>query len=229
MYLRGLQQVYRDLIEEPDLVHAGMKLLMEGTLEVFEELERQGLLTLNNGNDYCGSGALGWTRELPSPGFDGKVRLCDLWGFADAQSMSEVSPTMHEEFVLRYQVPLLGRFGLNYYGCCEPLHLKLGLLKRHVPRLRRVSISPWADKRQSAEQLGPHIIFGWKPNPAYLAGVSFDADLIRRDIRETIEICQANGCPLEITIKDTHTCNHQPWRFDEWTRIAMEESLRGAE
>ena len=21
-------------------------------------------------------------------------------------------------------------------------------------------------------------------------------------------------------------CNYQPWRFDEWTRIAMEESVR---
>jgi hypothetical protein len=65
-----------------------------------------------------------------------------MWGFCEAQTMSEVSPAMHEEFVLRYQLPVLERFGLNCYGCCEPLHLKLQMLKRRVPRLRRVSISP---------------------------------------------------------------------------------------
>jgi hypothetical protein len=228
-YLRGINQTFIDMNDDPEMVHAGMKFLMEGTLACMEEFESQVLLTLNNGNDYCGSGSFGWTRELPSPGFNGQVRLVDLWGFADAQTMSLVSPAMHEEFVLRYQLPILERFGLNYYGCCEPLHLKLDMLKRHVPRLRRVSISPWADKRMSAEKLGPNIIFGWKPNPAYLAAVEFDADLVRRDIRETIDICKEYGCPLEMTIKDTHTCNHEPGRFEEWTRIAMEESMRAAE
>jgi len=227
--LRGINQTFLDMDDDPELVHAGMRFLMEGTLACMEELTAQGLLTLNNGNDYCGSGALGWSRELPSPAFDGHVRLIDLWGFADAQTMSLVSPAMHEEFVLRYQVPLLERFGLNYYGCCEPLHLKLDMLKRQVPRLRRVSISPWADKRISAEKLGSRIIFGWKPNPAYLAGVEFDGELVRQDIRETVDICKEYGCALEMTIKDTHTCNYQPWRFDEWTRIAMEEAQRAAE
>jgi len=227
-YLRGINQTFVDMSDDPDMVHAGMAFLMEGTLACLEELESQGLLTLNNGNDYCGSGSFGWTRELPSPGFGSRVRLIDLWGFADAQTMSLVSPAMHEEFVLRYQVPILERFGLNYYGCCEPLHLKLDMLKRHVPRLRRVSISPWADKRISAEKLGSGIVFCWKPNPAYVAAIQFDPELVRRDVRETIEICAQHGCPLEITIKDTHTCNHQPWRFDEWTRIAREECLRAA-
>jgi hypothetical protein len=208
-------------------MHAGMKFLMEGVLDGMDALESQGLLSLNNDNDYCGSGAYGWSRELPSPGFDGAhVRLIDLWGFSTAQTMSEVSPAMHEEFVLRYQAPILERFGLNYYGCCEPLHLKIDMLKRHIPRLRRVSISPWADKRISAQKLGSDIIFGWKPNPAYLAAVELDGELVRRDIRETVDICKEYGCCLEMTIKDTHTCNHQPQRFDEWTRIAMEESLR---
>ncbi len=140
--------------------------------------------------------------------------------------MSEVGPRQHEEFVLRYQLPILERFGLNYYGCCEPLHLKLEMLKRQVPRLRRVSISPWADKRRSAELVGSDIIFGWKPNPAYLAAVTFDEELVRLDIRETVDICKEHGCCLEVTIKDTHTCNHQPNRFDRWTRIAMEEATR---
>jgi hypothetical protein len=227
--LRGINQTFLDMKDDPELLHAGMRFLTEGVLQAMEELERLGVLTLDNGNHYCGSGAIGWSRELPSPGFDGRhVRLIDLWGFSTAQTFSLVGPAQHEEFALQYQARVLERFGLNYYGCCEPLHLKLDMLKRRLPRLRRVSISPWADKRKSAEQLGRDIIFGWKPNPAYLAAVDFDPDLVRRDIRETVDICKEHGCCLEMTIKDTHTCNHQPQRFDEWTRIAMEESLRAA-
>ena len=226
--LRGINQMFLDMSDDPELMHAGMRFLMEGRLGTMEELEARGLLSLNNGNHYCGSGSFGWTRELPSAGYNGKARLIDLWGFADAQTLSEVSPAMHEEFVLRYQLPILERFGLNYYGCCEPLHLKMDMLRRRVPRLRRVSVSPWADKRTSAEKLGPDVIFGWKPNPAYVAAVTFDGGAVRRDIRETIEICKEHGCALEMAIKDTHTCNHEPRRFDEWTRIAMEESLRSA-
>ena len=222
--LRGITQTFWDMSDAPDMVHAGMRRLMEGKLAWLEALEAQGLLSLNNGNDYVGSGGFGFSDELPAPDFDGHARLCDLWGFCEAQSMSEVSPAMHEEFVLRYQLPILERFGLNCYGCCEPLHHHLHVLKREVPRLRRVSISPWADKRVSAEALGGAIIFSWKPNPAPLAGVSFDEKWVRQDIGETIRIAQEHGCVLEIILKDTHTCNHEPQRFDEWTMIAMEEA-----
>ena len=78
----------------------------------------------------------------------------------------------------------------------------------------------------SAEKLGGEVIFSWKPNPATLAAVQFDPDWVRQDIRETVEIARANGCVLEMIIKDTHTCNFKPWRFDEWCRIAKEEAER---
>jgi hypothetical protein len=36
-------------------------------------------------------------------------------------------------------------------------------------------------------------------------------------------VTQANGCVFEMILKDTHTCEHHPERFDAWTRIAREE------
>ncbi|MBM3500476.1 MAG: hypothetical protein FJX74_17600 [Armatimonadetes bacterium] len=225
-FLRGIEQTYWDMTDDPELLHAGMRRLMEGKLAWLEQLEGLGVLCLNNENCYVGSGGFGYSDQLPQPDFTGVVRLRDMWGFCEAQTMSEVSPAMHDEFVLTYQLPILERFGLNCYGCCEPLHLKLDLLKAKVPRMRRISISPWADKRTSAEKLGGDVIFSWKPNPAALAGVQFDAEWVREDIRETVAIAREHGCVLEIIVKDTHTCNHQPERFDEWCRIAMEEAQR---
>jgi len=227
--LRGITQTYVDMADSPDIVHAGMKRLMEGKLAWLESLQAQGLLSLNNENEYVGSGGFGFTDELPAADFNDHVRLKDMWGFCEAQSMSEVSPAMHEEFVLRYQLPILERFGINCYGCCEPLHLKLDILRTRVPRLRRISISPWADKTISAEKLGSECIYSWKPNPAPIAAIEFPPDLVRQDIRETIAIAKDHGCVLEIILKDTHTCNNQLWRFDEWTKLAMEEAQRAAE
>jgi hypothetical protein len=225
--LRGLEQIMLDMCENPEFTHRAMRILTEGKLQWLQSLEDQGLLSLNNGNHYVGSGGFGFTHELPAAGFDGEhVRLCDMWGFAEAQEISGVSPAMHEEFVLQYQLPVLERFGLNCYGCCEPLHHKLDLVKK-VPRLRRVSISPWADLRASAEALQDRTIFSWKPNPADLAAVTFDPDRIRAGIREMLEITR--DCIVEIILKDTHTCNHEPERFDQWTQITQEEAHRAAE
>lgn len=220
--LRGLDQVMIDMCESPELVHEAMTFITEGRIRWLETFESSGVLSLNNENNYVASGGLGFTNELPSDGFDGKVRTKDLWGFAEAQEAVGISPAMFDEFILQYQIRLLERFGLNCYGCCEPVHDWLDLLISKVPRLRRISISPWCDRKKAAEKLGDRFIYSWKPHPICVSGKSFDPDWIRKNIRETLEI--AKGCVVEIILKDTHTCHNQPERFDVWTRIAMEEA-----
>lgn len=222
--LRGLQQIMLDMVERPEWLHEAMTFMRDGVGHRLDSLEQRGLLSLNNGNDYNCSGAFGFCHDLPQRDFDGtRVRLQDEWGFADAQEVSEISPRMHWEFVLSYQISLLERFGLNTYGCCEPLHDRFEYVLR-IPRLRRVSVSPWCDRAKSAEALRGRAVFSWKPNPARLAAIRFDEDLARREIRETLEL--AEGCVVEMVMKDTHTVNHEPERFDRWTAIAQEEAER---
>ena len=219
--LRGLEQVMYDLYDNPQFVHKAMRFIMEGRLKWLENLEKEGLLSLNNENDYVGSGGLGFTEELPNPDFNGYVRLEDLWGFAEAQEAVGFSPSMWEEFVLQYQLPILEKFGLNCYGCCEPLHDKFDILLKKVPRLRRISISPWCDRKIAAEKVQNKYIYSWKPHPGYIADVTFDPEAVRKYIRSTLEITK--GCIVEIILKDTHTCRNQPERFDIWTKIVQEE------
>ena len=73
--------------------------------------------------------------------------------------------------------------------------------------------------RKCAARLGGGYIFSWKPNPSMLVG-RFDAGRIEAYIRRVIDVARANGCVLEIILKDTHTCENHPERFDQWTRIA---------
>lgn len=219
--LRGLSAFFLDLVDNPSFAHRAIARLTRREVVIMQSLERQGALSLGNRNHYAGSGGTGYTTQLPQAGFDGtRVRTRDLWGFATAQIFSEVSPAMHEEFALRHECEYLDLFGLNCYGCCEPLHRKLDAILRLVPRLRRLSVSPWADVPTCAEALGRHCILSWKPNPAVLAGDTWHPRRVRNDLRRFCRATQANV--VEMIMKDTHTVRNDPRRMWDWVRIAKE-------
>lgn len=217
--LRGLEQVMWDMYDWPAMLHEAMQFLEEGSRGLVAQYEALNLLSLNNDGTYHSSGGVGYTTELPAPGYDpAHVRPCDMWASAESQEMAQVSPEMHAEFILPYESRLLAPFGLNGYGCCEDLTHKLDDVLT-IPRLRRVSISPFADVARCAERLGADCIFSWKPHPAHLVG-AFDADRVRAYIRQTLEA--SRHCVIEMILKDTHTCEHHPERFTWWTEIAQE-------
>ncbi|MFP4382396.1 MAG: hypothetical protein ACLFUS_17980 [Candidatus Sumerlaeia bacterium] len=223
--LRGLEQVMMDMVTEPEWLHEAMAFLTEGHQKILRQYEEMNLLELNNDNMYHNSGGNGWTDELPPDDFDpNHVRLKDMWGSAEAQELAQVGPAMHREFSLDYEKQLLQHFGLNGYGCCEDLSQKMPDVLT-IPNIRRISISPFASVEKCAEQLQGNYIFSWKPHPSHLVG-HFDEDAIRKYIRHTIDVCEKNGCVLEMILKDTHTCENHPERFDRWTQIAREEVER---
>ena len=219
--LRGLEEVMIDMYDEPQMLHDAMAFLEEGHRRILKQYVEQDLLSFNNDNTFHGSRGYSYSDELPLPDADpAHVRPRDMWASAEAQQMAQVSPEHHAEFVLQYEKRLLDPFGLTGYGCCEDLTRKLDDVLT-IPHIRRISISPWADVDICSERLTGHCIFSWKPNPAHLVG-NFDAEAIRRYVRHTVEVAGRHGCILEMILKDTHTCEHRPERFDEWARIARE-------
>lgn len=225
VYLRGLEQLMYDMIDCPDNVHRLMAFLRDGHAARLDFLEQHGLLFLNNDGTYVGSGGFGWTHELPQPDFAGHVRTQDMWGFAESQETVGVSPEMFQEFIFPYQCSLLERFGLNCYGCCEPLDSRWHVVER-FPRLRRVSISPWANVEVMAERLANRYIFSWKPHPGVLATDTFDEEHARRTLRQGLQALRQHDCRVEIIMKDCHTVRHDPQRVVRWVQIAREEAER---
>lgn len=217
--LRGLEETMTDMVDNPGWLHDAMEFLTEGNLRLVRQYQDLGLLCLNNDNTYHSSGGNGYTDELPAPGFDPEhVRPCDLWASAESQELAQVSPRMHAEFALQYERRLLEPFGLNGYGCCEDLTRKLDDVLT-LPHIRRISIAPSADVDACAQKLGDRAIFSWKPNPATLVGEPTD-EYLRRYLGHTVEVAREQGCVLEMVLKDTHTCEMHPERFDRWTEIA---------
>lgn len=223
VFLRGLEQMLYDFMTEPELMHRLMGLLRDGTLAMLDYLEQNDLLSPNWDGTYVGSGGLGYSRELPQRDYTGRVRTRDMWGFGESQETVSVSPKMFGEYIFPYQLPLLEQFGLNCYGCCEPLDKRWDVISR-IPRLRRVSVSAWANWERMAEQLGDRYIFSVKPAPSELAMDTFDEDRLRADLRNLMRLTR--GCRVEVIMKDNHTIRNDPTRLTRWCRIAREEAER---
>lgn len=224
--LIGLENLMLLMYDQPEHVHKLMQFLCEDHQRRIDFCEREGILTLNNAEDGIGSGSKGFSRELPGGECrkTGQITAKDLWGLLESQETVGVSPDMFAEFVLPYQKTLAERYGLVYYGCCEPLHKRWEHVKT-VPNLRSVSISPWCDQEYMAEELGRNYVFSRKPNPAMLSTERLDEEAVRRDIRHTLDLTR--GCNVELVMKDLHTTQGNPERMQRWVQICREEIEAG--
>jgi hypothetical protein len=215
-----VEKALTDLVLRPQLVHLAMDRLTDAYLARLAQWEEQNLLSVTEGNYRVGSGGPGYTAELPQPDFDpARVRPVDQWGCGTAQIFSAVSPEMHEEFALQYERRWMRRFGLNYYGCCEPLHRKIDVLTS-IPNLRKISMSPWADVEKMVERTNGAVVLSHKPNPAVLAKDTWNPAQARQALVEVGD--KTRGCPVEIILKDISTVRYQPRRLWEWSEIAMD-------
>jgi hypothetical protein len=215
----GVENALFALVEQPDLMHGLANRMTEGYLSMLDQLEEQGLLCQPQSLIHC-TGA--YSDELPAPGYDpAKPRTKDVWMFGLAQMFSTVSPKMFKAFEVDYSSRICARFGLVYYGCCDPLDRKMAQV-RMIPNVRKVSMSPWVSQERGAAEIGSDYVYSRKPSPAMLAFDHFDAQAVRDDLMATRLACEKFHCPLEIILKDISTVRYEPERLFEWSRIAMD-------
>ena len=214
----SVETVCFKLVDDPEMMHTLAKRMADGYMVMLDQLEEQGLLCHSQSLIHC-TGA--YTDDLPAPGFNpDKPRTKDLWMFGLAQMFSNVSPAMFEEFEINYMMPIFKRFGLVYYGCCDPMDGKMNEVRK-IPNVRKISMSPWANKERGACEIGSNYVFSNKPNPAFVAVDSFNGDLVRKDLEETRDICKRYNTPLEFIFKDISTVHDEPLRLKQWADIAM--------
>jgi hypothetical protein len=227
IHLIGLEPLMLAMYDAPALLHRMMRFLCDDHKAVNRWLEREGLLTLNNGNDYIGSGSRGHVPDLPQPDWKPGMpaRLKDLWCLSESQETVGVGPDLFAEFIYPYQKELADTFGLTYYGCCEPVHSRWHVLKR-LENLRAVSISPWCDEAFMADALGSRYVYSRKPNPTLISTERFDEVAIRADIRKTLDVTLPRQCNVEIVMKDVHTLHDEPHRAARWVQLARQEIAR---
>jgi hypothetical protein len=202
------------LYDAPDTIHRLMRFMVEDRIALYEFLETEGLLEVNTDNQMAGPRSYGYVSDLPDPGCEGEAELKHLWGWAESQESTIISPKMYGEFVLPYLAQLSVRFGLIYYGCCEPVDDRLELIVEAIPNLRSVSVSGWADFRKVAEILGRRYVYSRKPTPAYISGANPDWELVEQDMRKTY--AAARDCNTEILFRDIYTVDGDRPRLKQW-------------
>lgn len=220
--MRSVADVLEDLIEDPDLIEETVKKFVWLTNQTIDQCEALGLLDPMLSYIHC-TGAL--TKDLPvEKGLDRPATPKDCWSYGMAQMFTTVSPKMHEEFEIDLVKPLYDRFGLLYYGCCEPLHHKIHIVRK-LSNVRKISISPWADIDIAADNIGRDYVFSSKINPAFIA-VDFSEAAIRKQVEHVLEATRRNGTPAELILKDVSTVQYDISRLERWHDLVM--SIIGA-
>jgi hypothetical protein len=216
---RGVTNLLMDLVERPEFMHRIMRKLTDISLSYLDQLEDLDLLDNNAYSLHC---TPIHTDDLPGKGFnDEKVTRKDIWGRGVAQIFGSVSKQMHDEFDITYMIEVLGRCGLVYYGCCEPLDRKIDIVSK-IPNLRKISITPWADVNVAAEAIGDRYVLSSKPNPSSVAVPVLDKDNLRKEIGTILDACRRNNCSCDIVLKDISTCHNRPENIFEWEQTVME-------
>jgi hypothetical protein len=220
----GIEEAMLDLYERPDLVNAAVGRMTDAWMTELDQFVAMNLLSLDCDNTRIGSGGYGYTRELPGKDYNpAHVKPHNMWGCSNAQIFSEVSPEMHWDFALKHDMRWLTRFGLTYYGCCEPLDKKMEILRR-IPNLRKVSVNYRCNLDRVASDIGPNYVWSYKPNPAVLAEDGWRPELARAEMVRVAEKAASTGSHLEFIMKDISTVRRHPERLWDWARIAMEVS-----
>lgn len=217
--LMGMDTLYMAMIDQPENVHRFFDFVATEGSDFLDFMEREELVRPNYGEYFVGSGSYGYTDELPRRELaEGAPMLAeDCWGFIEAQEAVGISPDMFAEFIFPYQRRLADRFGLVYYGCCEPVH-EFWPTIRQFNSLRKITISPWCDQEFMADALGKEVVFSRKPHPIKLAGPSFDPKEFEEDVAETLAITKHNF--IEIIFRDTcRLCGEMKGRVADACRI----------
>jgi len=220
--LIGLENLMLYMYDQPEALHQLMALLARDISLYMDFLEAEEILSYNTGCNYIGSGSIGHSTQLPSceHPVERPLKMADLWGFAESQETVGISPEMFGEFIFPYQKENAERFGLSYYGCCEPVEERFTYIKQ-IENLRCLSVSPWSNQERCAELLARDYVYCRKPNPSPVC-VGFLQDAIRDDIRETLRF--AGELNTVLVLKDTHTIEREPDRFRRWVEIARGEA-----
>jgi len=216
--MRGAQQTFYDLADEPEFVHEVMDFLTNGKLRLLEQYKAEGILVLNNGENQLGSSSLGFCDELPGKEYNPvQVSEKNLWGFSQAQEFASVSGEMLEEFVLPYQAKIINKFGLSLYGCCEPMDRRIKSIEKHINNLRMLSISPFTDHEIAASACEGKYVYAWKPQPSHV--VHFNEDAIREEAEKVFNTI--NKCCVTVSLLDVYTYKDIN-NFKRWLDIVRE-------
>ena len=221
-FLVGFSNLLYYVVSKPDLLHKLADALSKAVMKTHLQAEAAGDWKSISGRNQC----ITYSEELPDPSAsDAPVKQNSLWGFMASQEFTAISPKMFNEFLLPYQIPILERFGLVAYGCCENLTKKIDLLRK-IKNLRRISVTPFAKIPVCSEVIGKDYVLSWRPNPAVMIQEHTDEEAMRELASSAIRTFRQNGNIADITLKDVKTVYNDREKMKQFVDIMRQEIER---
>ena len=212
----GMENLMLYMIDSPEWLSDLLSFMRDKILKNIEETEAAGdFKYLNHENQ-----AMPYAVELKPPSNE-KSTPSQMWGYMAAQEYTLVSPVMFDEFLFQYQKPILEKYALTAYGCCEDLTEKIPVIKK-LKNLRRIGVAPLADLKKCAEQIQSDYILSWRPNPSDMVSFGINEDYIRKYIQNGMDILKENNCKYDITLKDVETASNDRNAIINWTHIVRD-------
>lgn len=208
--LRGLEQTMVDMADNPELLHRLMAHMRDAVLAGLDEAERAGIVTPNTDDPMTASDPIGAPQG-------GTYSLKNCWGMANSQEFDAVSPAMWEAFCLNYQKPILERFGLTGYGCCENLTHKIDRVLT-IPNLRIMVCSAWTSLDTVIDRCGTNYCVMWRQKASDV--VYSTVEQVRTDLEEGARRLQ--GMRYQIVLRELQTLAGNSDRLHLWTQAAIE-------
>jgi len=217
--LLSLETLMLYMYDKPDFLHRLLHFMQQAILNDYRAVEESGGFCLADGENQC----ILLAHELPDPTYKGTgCKVSDLWGTMAAQELTLVSPAFFKEFALDYQIPIINRYGLSAYGCCENMNKKIEAIKA-IPNLRRIAITPCSDIEICSEQIGSKYVASWRPDPTSMIAYELDEDRVRKEMRRAFSIFKKHHCIFDVTLKDVMTIHYSPDDLLSWNRIVRDE------
>jgi len=216
---RGFDSLLEDITYNPEFIHEIADKATDVHLAILDKLEAMNLLCKRRQRVHC-SGA--YTDELPKTENADPMhpKAIDSWTYGMAQILYLISPKMHYEMEIQYAKKWFSRFGLGYYGCCEPLDDRIDYVKK-IPNLRKISASPWVKNYERfAEGLEGKYVMSHKPASAFLVDGRWNPDKIWENLQMLLAASEKYNCPCEFVLKDLNTVSNKPERLFEWAKMA---------
>jgi len=210
--IRGLQEMMLDMYENPKELHRLLAFMRDGILGNHEEAEAAGDFSISSHENQ----AMPYCKELAWPKPNTPAKRKELWGFFAAQEFTLVSPDFHYEFLLRYQLPIIEKFGLTHYGCCEDLTNKIDML-RNIKNLRSIAVTPVANYHKCAQQIKQDYLCSYRPNPSDMVCTRWDEGRIKRIITDAKNAFKDSY--WHIHLKDVETLQGDYSRLKSWVRL----------
>jgi len=217
--LRGLENFMMDTVLNSEFLHRLATYLRDVQMDYLDTMEKTGI---NEPNTF--QSMLMYPQPEKSAG-DEFYHLNQCLTSGNSQEYDQVSPEAFEAFLLDYQLPLLNRFGLTAYGCCENLTHKLDIIKSKVKNLRIITCSAWTNLDVLLEKMGPEYCIMWRQKATDVVMPGNEKEL-RQPLEEGCEKLQNRS--YQIVLRELQTLRGERERLHQWTRIAKDAAERWA-